>query len=407
MAIKQWVLEKPEEPEGFETSTNGQKVCKLKKSLYGVKQSSRQWNRKFNMFLESVGLQSTDSDPCLYTNKTQDVFFALYVDDGLLAAQDDHVLTSIITVMKEEFKVTVGKAEYFVGLQIERTSSQIFLHQQAYTKRILQRFGMSNASPVRTAADACNKLKLACGSERADDVPYRELVGSVMFLMVSTRPDIAYAVSSLSKYLDKHQKEHWTAAKRLLRYLNGTQKYGIRFGGSSPLVGFCDADFAGDEDSRHSHTGLVFIFNNGPLTWLSQSQSTVSTSTCEAELTAAFAATKEAIWLKRLLSEVGYNRGGPVKLFIDNQGTIKYIQNPLMNNHKRSKHWDIRFKFTKEMEASGVIKVEYVPTTEQLADILTKPLTAELFTQNVKKLNMLPVADKFSLSGSVGNPART
>lgn len=364
------------EPENFETSKEGAKVCKLNKALYGLKQSPRQWNLKFNEFLLTVGLKPTDADPCFYTNKSRTVFMALYVDDGLLAAMDKHDLDKIIKSMEKAFKVTVNETEYFVGIQIHKQADgSVFLNQEAYTKKVLERFGMNNCASVTTPADAYNKLKFnEGGAIVANDYPYRELIGSLMFLMTVTRPDISYAVSALAQYLDKPQAHHVIAGKRLLRYLNGTRDAGIRFSGSSLITGYTDADFAGDEDSRHSRSGMIFFFNNGPVTWQSQKQSTISTSTCEAELSAAFAGTKEAIWLKRFYEETGGKGKHPITLFVDNQGTIKYIQNPLTNGHKRSKHWDIRFKFTKEMQESGIIATKYIQTNQQLADVFTKPL---------------------------------
>ena len=398
-----------EEPEGFETSKNGETVCKLNKSLYGLKQSPRQWNKKFHQFLVSTGLTATESDACLYTNESHDVFFALYVDDGLVAAATEEKLTAIISEMKRHFQVTVGEAEFFVGLQIERQpDGGVFIHQEAYTTKIVERFGMSTSHPVETPADAYSKIQFNEAAEiRAQDFPYRELIGSIMFLMVGTRPDISYIVSALSQYLDKPQEAHWKAGKRVLRYLNGTRRLGIMFSGKVPLTGFCDADFAGDEDSRHSRSGMVFTLNGGPVTWQSQKQSTLSTSTCEAELAAAFTATKEAIWLKRLLADIGSKDDNPVPLFVDNQGTIKYIRNPLSNNHKRSKHWDVRYKFTKEMQEAGQIDVQYVHTTSQLADVFTKALPPALFTSIIRKLTVNQSAAKFSSSGSVVKATRT
>lgn len=291
-----------EEPEGFETTRDGSKVCHLRKALFGLKQAPRQWNKKFHSFLESAGLKATDADPCLYANDEHSLFFALYEDDGLLVAKDEPLLSTVIRKMTREFKFTVRDVQFFVGIQVEKVADGIFIHQKAYSERILERFNMTDCRPVATPADVLKSVKTVVDDDMtAGEVvkfPYRELIGSVMFLSICTRPDISCAVSVLSQFLEEPQQCHVTAAKRILRYLKGTIGLGIKYSGSSPLVGFSDADYAGDEESRRSRTGIVFVFNNGPITWLSQKQSTVSTSTCEAELTAAFAATKEIVWLR-------------------------------------------------------------------------------------------------------------
>lgn len=307
------------------------------------------------------------------------------------------MLNMVIAQMSEQFQVTVGEAEFFVGLQIKQDrDGSIFLFQEAYTKRILERFGMDKCTPVSTPADSYSKSLHAEGETRKD-IPYRELIGAVMFLMVGTRPDIAYSVSALSEFLDKPQETHWIAAKRILRFLKGTSMTGIKFSGSSELVGYSDADFAGDELTRRSRTGLIFMLNNGPVCWRSQKQSIVSTSTCQAELGAAFSATKDAIWLRQLLEDIGKVSEKPVQLFIDNMGTVNYIRNPFANNQKNSKHWDVRYKYTKEVQSAKLIDAVHVGTEGQLADALTKPLS-------VKRFNS--VVSQFMFSDTQARPRR-
>lgn len=387
-----------EEPEGFQTCSDGSKVCRLKKALYGLKQAPRQWNKKFNAFLMSAGLKATDADPCLYTNKDHTLLFAPYVDDGLLVAKDPQLLNRVIRQMESQFNVTVGEAEFFVGIQIEQQSDGIFIHQSAYTERILERFKMTDCNATATPSDISQKMLKESENMPADGTitekfPYRELIGSVMFLMICSRPDISCAVSLLSQYLDNPTQQHVVAAKRVLRYLQGTKSLGIKYSGSSPLIGYSDADYAGDEATRRSRTGMVFVMNGGPIVWLSQKQTTVSTSKCEAELTAAFTATKEAVWLRQMLSDVGRKPLTPTPLNVDNQGTLKYILNPVLSSHKRSKHWDVRLKYTKEMQAARLIDASFVSSKNQLADIFTKPLSAERFNYNVSMLNLMQIEE--------------
>ena len=377
-----------EEPEGFRSKTDGSVVCKLQKSLYGLRQSARQWNKKFKEVLALLGLKATTSDPCLYTTQDHDLIFALYVDDGLLAAKDSRKLDRAITLLKNHFKVTVSPAEFFVGIQIERTEKGILLHQHAYVNKILQKFQMQICKPADTPADASIKLKKE-DTNNEKNLPYRELVGSLMFLVVCTRPDVAYAVSVLAQFLDCFAQSHWNAAKRVLRYLSKTQKMGITFGGGEMnLIGYSDADFAGDEDTRRSRTGTIFILNGGPVTWLSQKQSYITTSTCQAECGAAFAATKQIIWLRRLLADIGIKKYGATVLHMDNTGAIAFTSNPEAN-HNRTKHWDIQFKFIHEQKVEGTIETVFVPSNKQLADMLTKALPAALFNDALRQLNMI------------------
>ena len=385
-----------EEPEGHETSEDGSIVCKLRKSLYGLKQSAKQWNKKFTDVLESLGLTQSLTDPCLYVNGDHTLFFALYVDDGYIAADCDAVLKEVIGMLKKHFQVTEGDAKFFVGFQIELMSSgKILLHQESYINRLLTRFGMTNCKSISTPADPFSKLEKPADNTVAEtDRPaqYREVIGSLMFLSVCTRPDISYAVSMLSQFFDCATDKHMAAAKRVIRYLSGTRKVGITFGGGSgamdQLIGYTDADHAGCEETRRSRSGVVFMLNNGPVTWTSQKQSTVTTSTCHAEFVAAFEGTKYAVWLRRLLSDFGLPADGPTPIRIDNTGTIFLIENP-GSGFKRSKHLDIQYNYTKEQLKAGTISVEFVSSDQNLADILTKALTPCKFRINLEHLNMI------------------
>jgi hypothetical protein len=379
-----------EEPESFATSKSGEMVCKLQKSLYGLKQSARKWNEKFTVALKGLGLNQSVADPCLYVNKTATLFCAIYVDDCLLAAADESQLSLVINQLQRLFKVTVGDSTFFVGMQIEKHDGHLLVHQEAYTKRILRQFNMENCHPISTPGDSSAKLhKPEQDAGASKQFPYRELIGSLMYLAVWSRPDIAYITSVLSQYLENPDETHWNAGKRVLRYLAGTPKVGIKFGkGSDILIGYSDADYAGDIDNRLSRSGIIFVLNGGPVSWTSQKQSTISTSTCQAEYVAAFEATKSAVWLRRLMHDLGVKVDKPTPLMVDNQGTIHTIKNPA-SSHKRSKHWDIQYHYVQEQFKAGTIHAEYVCTKKQLADFLTKSLTPDKFSHNLSQLNMI------------------
>lgn len=210
-----------------------------------------------------------------------------------------------------------------------------------------------------------------------------------MYLACWTRPDIAYAVSVLAQYFDCADERHFTAAKRVLRYLSGNRRLGITFGGgSAELIGFSDADWGGDEVTRRSRSGVVFMMNKGPVSWTSQKQSTVSTSTCQSEFMAAFEAAKQAVWLRRLMHDFGLGEKKPTMINIDNQGCNCIIKNP-DSSHKRSKHWDVQYRYTQELYQNGTITVQYVPTDKQYADMFTKALSRDRFAAGLKQINMI------------------
>ena len=214
-------------------------------------------------------------------------------------------------------------------------------------------------------------------AERVDmaRVPYRSAVGSLMYAMVATRPDIAAAVSAVSRFMENPGSEHWTAVKHIMRYLKNTADWVLTLGSGCKLqlVGYCDADWAGgDLDGRRSTTGYTFSLGSGSIVWSSKRQPTVALSTTEAEYMATTNAAREAIWLRRLLGELGYTQAEPTVIYSDNQGSIKLAHNPV--HHSRTKHIDVQHHFVRELVESNVVALRYCPTDANVADVLTKPL---------------------------------
>ncbi|XP_071573806.1 uncharacterized protein [Temnothorax nylanderi] len=216
--------------------------------------------------------------------------------------------------------------------------------------------------------------------ELENSVPYREAVGSLMFLAIVSRSDIAYAVNSVSRYLNRHSRSHWQAVKRIFAYLVTTISVGKEysaFDNKLELVGFSDADYAGDIETRRSTTGYVFILANGAVTWSSQRQKLVSMSTTESEYIAASCAAREFVWLRNLLNGIGHRCVKPTVLHDDNQSTFRLVKNPQF--HKRTKHIDVRYYYIREKVENDEIVVEYVRTECQRADVFTKALAKDLF----------------------------
>lgn len=358
------------------------KVCKLNKSLYGLKQAPRCWNIKFTSFLKSFGFVQLDSDSCVFSShiKNERVLLILYVDDGLIFASNNDTLDIVIKSLKTAFDIKVLNLNCYVGLEIRKTEKSIHLSQTNYIEQIIKRFNMSDASACSTPVD-CNIVMKSSDGEEKESVsfPYREAVGSLLFLALVSRPDISYAVNLVCRYVNNPNSNHVKAVKQIIKYLIGTRHFGIEYKGNADLVGYSDSDYASDVESRKSTTGYLFSMNNGPITWASRKQQTIALSTMEAEFMATCDATKELIWLKQFLYELGEHQN-PVKLYVDNQAAIRLICNPVY--HQRSKHIDVRYKFIREKVEQGTLIVEYIESSNQLADFLTKALSCQKFSIN-------------------------
>lgn len=362
-------------PEGLHI--NSKYVLRLHKSLYGLKQASRCWNKRFTDFLKKYGFIQCQADSCIYVGifKQVKVILILYVDDALIVSESKLIIKEIIDCLKQEFKIKELNLTYFVGMEIKRLNDCICICQSDYIRQVIQKFSMCNANAVSTPADV-NVVISKNEDESTSNFPYREAIGSLLFLCSVSRPDICFAVNVLSRYVNNPSQQHVNAIKRVIRYLIDTKDYFIKYGESNDLIGYSDSDFASDVDTRKSTTGYIFQMNGGPITWCSQKQKTIALSTTEAEFVAACESAKEILWLKQLLSELGENYNC-ITLCVDNQSAIKLINNP--SYHKRTKHIDVKYNFIREKVELGLIKVEYVPSNEQLADILTKPLPAQVF----------------------------
>ena len=386
------------QPEGFVSTTHPSHVCLLLKSLYGLKQSGRLWNHTFDAFLKLYNLTTSDADTCVYYRLTPsnsvDLIVGIFVDDGIVCASTPTDLDAVIQHLKTTFKVTHGPMDYYVGFQVHRDpiSHSILINQARYIADILARFNLDKANPVTTPADTHVPLQAMLGPDDhtlPPSVPYREAVGCLMYAMVLTRPDIAFAVSRVAKFTSAPRTSHWTAVKRIFRYLSGTLNMGISYSGSLAdltLTGYCDADYAGDHDDRKSRTGYLFLIAKGAIAWSSKRQGCTADSTTEAEFVAMAETVKEAIWLRRLLSSLGFPASTPTPLFSDNQGAIQLVKNPKF--HKRTKHIETKYYLIREKYERDQIDVLYVHTKQQLADILTKPLPREIF-QHLRHLHGL------------------
>ena len=364
------------QPEGYDDGSG--KVCQLIKSLYGLKQAPR----CFFSYIIELGFQKSEADPCLFIRQkgSTRIFFALYVDDGIIAADDERELEDFINELRKKFKITSKPATYYLGLEIDRKEDgEIQVSQKHYVERILDRFGMSDCRAVTTPIIKDTEAEQ---SPPNVDFPYRSAVGALMYLMCGTRPDIAYAVGVASRNLEKPTERDVTRVKRIFRYLKGTADFKLIYKGNSKedLQCYSDADHGGDPNAGRSTSGVLCLYSGAPISWLSQRQASVAISTTEAEIVAASEAAREIIWVKRLLVEFGQLKNITPVLQDDNEAAIRLAQNP--EYHRRTKHIRLRHFFVREQVTAGEIAVSKVDTENQLADILTKPL----FSVRLRKL---------------------
>ncbi|KAE8697637.1 putative tRNA ligase [Hibiscus syriacus] len=348
------------QPEGFEEEEKKNLVCRL------------------------------NADPCAYFKRSGDndfVILLLYVDDMLVAGPNKDNIEELKAQLAREFEMKdLGSANKILGMQIhrDRSNRKIWLSQKNYLKKILSRFNMQDCKPISTPLPINFKLSSSMSPSSEEErmemyrVPSASAVGSLMFAMICTRPDIAQAVGVVSRYMANPGKEHWNTVKRILRYIKGTSNVALCYRRSNLLInGYVDSDYAGDLDKSKSTTGYVFKVAGGAVSWVSKLQSVVATSTIEAEYVAATQASKEAIWLKMLLEELGHNQEY-VSLFCDSQSALHLARNPTF--YSRTKHIRVQYHFIREKVEEGTVDMQKIHTKDNIADFMTKAINADKFT---------------------------
>ena len=305
-----------EQPRGFTSEADSHKVCKLRKSIYGLKQASRSWNLRFDEVVRNYGFVKNEDEPCVYRKSSGSIisFLVLYVDDILLIGNDIGALSSVKAWLSTEFSMKdLGEATYILGIRIfrDRVKRMIGLSQALYLEKVLKRFGMEDSKkgflPVRHGVHLSKSMCPQSEEDRKEmiGIPYASAVGSLMYAMLCTRPDIAYAVSIVSRFQANPGREHWQTVKSILKYLRRTKDMILVYGnGELKVDGYTDSDFQSDVDDRRSISGFVFTLNGGAVSWKSSKQSTTADSTTEAEYIAASEAAKEGVWIRKFLEEL-------------------------------------------------------------------------------------------------------
>lgn len=370
------------QPEGYVQKGKEHMVYKLLKALYGLRQAPRAWYSKLNKCLEEMGFIRCPYEHAVYTKQEgkETLIISVYVDDLLVTGTSMMLIEEFKKKMSSCFEMSdLGKLNYYLGMEVDQGKEYIELKQTGYAKKILERAGMLQCNATKYPMDPKDQIHKDEQGIAVDSTRYKSMVGGLRYL-VHTRPDIAYAVGVVSRYMERPTTMHQDAVKRILRYIKGTLNFGLiytRDSGNNELVGFSDSDLGGHLDDRKSTGGVVFYLNESVITWVSQKQRCVALSSCEAEFMAVTAAACQGIWLKNVLGQILNEKLSPVVLYVDNKSAIDLAKNPVF--HGRSKHIDIRYHFIRDCVEKGDIVIKYVRSDLQKADILTKALTTVKF----------------------------
>ena len=375
-------------------------ICyRLLKAMYGLKQAHLAWHRKLCEDLKSMGFDELPSAPCVFRRKDRNKlhsFILVYVDDILVLAHSIAEKDRIMEEFKSFYDLRVAnKVELFLGVELKwkldsngRITSLSML-QPLYTESVLRRFGLQNSKPAQTPMVESFFTGLAAEENKSGVMTerYQQMIGSLLYLSIRTRPDIAVAVAILARFQSEPTEYCHRAVKRVLRYLRGTSGLGLTYDhGNMKLHTFVDSDYAGDTVDRKSTTGFALKLGNAPVSWGSKKQATVSLSTCEAEYYALATAAQETLWVSRALQEAGiWDKDQAVPVLSDNQAAIKWATSD-KSPSTRAKHIDVRVHFVRELVAQNLVKVGYVESEENDADMFTKPLGPTLLKNNLVRL---------------------
>jgi hypothetical protein len=379
-------------PPGWSNPKASGMVCKLKKSLYGLKQSPRAWFDRFRRALCDMGYKQCNADHTLFYKHSglKVTMLAVYVDDIIITGDDETEIKSLKKNLSKQFEVKdLGPLRYFLGIEIARSLKGIVLSQRKYVLDLLKETGMLGCRPASTPIDPNHKLCAESG-DPVNKESYQRLVGRLIYLC-HTRPDISYAVSVVSRYMHDPRSGHLDAVNRILRYLKSSPGKGLMFKshGHINVEGYCDADWASSLDDRRSTSGYCVFVGGNLVSWRSKKQPVVSRSTAEAEYRAMSQGLCEILWVRNLLSELKVLRKGPSMLQCDNKSAINIADNPVQ--HDRTKHVEIDRFFIKEKIDEGVLVLGHVSSSKQVADCLTKGLGLKECELACNKMGMIDI----------------
>ncbi|XP_076908792.1 uncharacterized protein LOC143565815 [Bidens hawaiensis] len=363
-----------EAPHRFTNNFGEKEVCRLKKALYGLKQSPRAWFGRFTLTMKHYGFKQSNSDHTLFLKRRNNLITCLiiYVDDMIITGDDKEEITKLKGNLFAEFEMKdIGRLKYFLGIEVLRSKQGIFMCQKKYVLDLLAEVGMIDCKPADTPMIANQKLYMEEKVELADKERYQRMVGKLIYLS-HTRPDIAYAVGVVSQFMHQPHVTHMDVVLRIIRYLKGTASHGVLFKPNGHLETqlYTDADWAGDKGNRRSTSGYFTLVGGNLVTWRSKKQKVVALSNAEAEFRGIQRGITEILWIRKLLTEIGYPPQDTSRIMCDNKAAIQISENPVQ--HDRTKHIEVDRNFIKEKLETKIISLPFVRSEDQLADILTK-----------------------------------
>ena len=382
-----------DQPPGFIDADRPTHVCRLKKAIYGLKQAPRAWYLELKNFLILCGFTNSYADASLFVHSRNNllVYVLVYVDDILVTGNNNDAVSRVIAALGERFSLKdQGDVNYFLGIEVTRTSHGLHLMQRKYILDLLVKTNMFEAKPVATPMQTTPKLSLQSGNPITNVTEYRMVVGSLQYLAF-TRPDISFAVNRLSQFMHKPTDEHWQAAKRVLRYLAGTATHGVLLRSSNTLNlhAFSDADWAGDVDDYVSTNAYIIYMGHQPISWSTKKQTGVARSSTEAEYRAIANAASAVRWICNILTELHITIPRAPVIYCDNIGATYLSANPVF--HSRMKHLAFDYHYIRGQVQSGSLCATHVSSKDQLADALTKPLPRLSFNMACSKIGVRPL----------------
>jgi hypothetical protein len=367
-----------EQPEGFKIQGQERKVLRLRRAIYGLKQASLAWWRELANSLKEMGFKRLYSDAGIFICRHDNGTFAIivaYVDDILFVGPNKSFIISKKKLFMTKWECRdLGDCQEFLRMRITRKGRMILIDQCSYLKTIVERFGMTNAKFAQTPLPTGYIAKPNQGELNVQlRTEFQQVIGSLLYIMLGTRPDIAYAVTKLAQFAANPSKEHLDKARYIVRYLASTSNYALVYNGASNkgLIAYTDSDYAADPVKRRSTTGYLFKLANGIISWRSRAQKTIALSATEAEYMALSDCSRQAIWIQSIFSELGL-QVKPTSICTDNQGGIFIANNPVQES--RTKHIDVRYHYVRDLIEQKRVEVVWVPTDDNPADMFTKNL---------------------------------
>ena len=364
-----------EQPEGFKIPGQQNKVLRLKRAIYGLKQAALAWWRALDKSMAALGCNRLLSDSGLFVNKDKTIVVIVYVDDVLFLGKDKTAINSL----KERFMNVwecrdLGDTQEFLRMRIIKSKGRILVDQIDYLQKVLQRFNLINAKAVPTPLPEGYQPMPNKGAPNPEiRASFQQVIGSLLYIMLGTRPDIAYTVVKLSQFAANPTEDHLNRALYICRYLLGTSNYALIFDGRSNggLVAYADSDWASDPNTRKSTMGYLVKLANGVFSWNSRVQKSIALSSTEAEYMSLSDTSRQLVWIRALFTEIGIKLG-PIPLCGDNQGSIFLASNPVQE--KRIKHIDLRYHYIREIIRQKQIELLFIEGAENPADLFTKNL---------------------------------